>query len=93
MGTGEFKAQAGVGAFLITHSMQNVQFLDLPLFVFLNVRMLSREVNDGPRYNSKCMGLVNQAKPGDVYYFEDVKARCPGDQAGRPINPLVFSIK
>lgn len=94
MGTGEFKAQAGVGAFL-----DNFDF-DAKCTVsgFTLVRVPKRqdavrEVNDGPRYNSKCSALVNQAKPGDVYYFEDVKARCPGDQAGRPINPLVFSIK
>lgn len=94
MGTGEFKAQAGVGAFL-----DNFDF-DAKCLVsgFTLVRVPKRqdavrEDNDGPRYNAKCQGLVNQAKPGDVYYYEDVKAKCPGDATGRPINPLVFNIK
>jgi hypothetical protein len=49
--------------------------------------------NQGARYNSNNQGIINRAKPGDVYYFDEVKARCPGDQAGRQINSLVFQIK
>jgi hypothetical protein len=36
---------------------------------------------------------LNLAKPGDAYYFNNVRARCPGDVAGRKINSLVFQIK
>jgi hypothetical protein len=37
--------------------------------------------------------LANLAKPGDTYYFDNVKALCPGDPAGRPINSMVYKIK
>ena len=50
-------------------------------------------VNPGPRYNGKSKRLVNRAKPGDIYYFDNVKAKCPGDAAGRKINSMVFKIK
>ncbi|HMG17016.1 MAG TPA: GldM family protein [Saprospiraceae bacterium] len=94
MGTGEFKAQGGVGAFL-----DNFDFdAKCTVVAFTLVRVPKRqdairEANEGPRYTGKCRGLVDLCKPGDVYYFEDVKARCPGDAVSRPINPLVFSIK
>lgn len=94
MGTGEFKAQGGVGAFL-----DNFDFdAKCTVVAFTLVRVPKRqdavrEANEGPRYNGKCRGLVDLCKPGDVYYFDDVKARCPGDAAARPINSLVFSIK
>jgi hypothetical protein len=45
----------------------------------------------GP-YGAECKGIVDQAKAGDTYYFEDVKAKCPGDASGRDINQLVFKI-
>ena len=50
-------------------------------------------VNQGARYNEKSRRLVGQAKPGDIFYFDNVKARCPGDIAGRTINSMVFKIK
>jgi hypothetical protein len=50
-------------------------------------------INNGGSYNAKTKRLVEQAKPGDTYYFDNVKARCPGDRAGRKINSMVFRIK
>ena len=49
--------------------------------------------NVGPSFNSESRSLLNRAKPGDAYYFNNVRARCPGDAAGRKINSLVFQIK
>jgi gliding motility-associated protein GldM len=37
--------------------------------------------------------LVAQAKPGDTYQFQNVKARCPGDIAGRVINSMSFVVR
>ena len=42
--------------------------------------------------SSSMDGLIDQAKAGDTFYFEDVKAKCPGDASGREINQLVFKI-
>ena len=50
-------------------------------------------LNSGGRYAADAKRIVDAAKPGDTYYFNEVKARCPGDKAGRKINSLVFQIK
>ncbi len=94
MGNGEFKAQGGVGAFL-----DNFDFDAKCKIAGYNVTYVAKRqdpvesVNGGPRYNAKSKRLVDQAKPGDIYYFDNVKAKCPGDPAGRKINSMVFKIK
>ncbi|MBK7094047.1 MAG: hypothetical protein IPH57_02905 [Saprospiraceae bacterium] len=49
--------------------------------------------NRGGRYGSEAQALVNVAKPGDRYYYESVKCKCPGDKITREINPLTFVIQ
>jgi hypothetical protein len=49
--------------------------------------------NMGSIFRTETQALVNEADHGDVYYFDDIKARCPGDEAGRNIASLVFTIK
>ena len=94
MGNGEFKAQGGVGAFLDNFDFEatcRVQGFNL---VYVAKRQDPVEsVNSGPRYNDKSKRLVARAKPGDIFYFDNVKAKCPGDVAGRKINSMVFKIK
>ncbi len=94
MGNGEFKAQAGVGAFLDNFDFEAV--CRVQSFTLTRVPPRQDPIvaeNEGPRYQTKAENLVKAAKPGDVYYFDDVKARCPGDSAGRKINSMVFKIR
>lgn len=94
MGNGEFKAQAGVGAFLDNFDFDAV--CKIQSFTLTRVPPRQDPIvveNEGARYESKASNLINAAKPGDVYYFDDVKARCPGDSAGRKINSMVFKIR
>jgi hypothetical protein len=49
--------------------------------------------NEGGRFNSQSEQLVKSAKSGDIYIFSNVIGKCPGDVAGRMLNPLVFFIK
>ena len=94
MGNGEFKAQRGVIAWLENFDFDakcNIQGFEL-------VRVPKRQdpisvVNRGGTFGSDAKRIVGQAKPGDQYYFSNVKARCPGDSAGRKINSMVFRIK
>ena len=94
MGTGEFKAQGGVIAWL-----ENFDFdarCDIQGFNLVRVPKRQDPVdnpNRGGKYDAKSQRMVQAAKPGDTYYFENVKARCPGDKAGRKINSMVFRIK
>lgn len=94
MGNGEFKAQGGVGAFL-----DNFDFDAKCKIAGYNLTYVAKRqdpvesVNAGARYNAKSKRLVDRAKPGDIYYFDNVKAKCPGDPAGRKINSMVFKIQ
>ncbi len=94
MGNGEFKAQGGVSAIL-----DGFDFDAKCVIQGFNLTYVAKRqdpvpvVNQGPRYNQRSRDMVNRAKPGDIYYFDNVKARCPGDRAGRTINSMVFNIK
>jgi len=49
--------------------------------------------NRGGTYSEKTRRLVNAAKFGDTFYFDKIKAKCPGDQSSRKLNGLVFRIQ
>ena len=94
MGNGEFKAQGGVGAFLDNFDFEATCKIQGYNLTYVAKRQDPVEsTNGGARYNAKSKRLVGQAKPGDIYYFDNVKAKCPGDKAGRKINSMVFKIK
>jgi gliding motility-associated protein GldM len=52
-----------------------------------------QQANVSGAFNSEAQRLVAQAKPGDSYQFQNVKARCPGDIAGRVINSMSFVVR
>lgn len=94
IGNGTFKAQQGVIA-----ELQNFDFdARCEIAGFELVYAPTRKdpipvTNGGATYNAQARNLVNQAKPGDTYYFNNVRAKCPGDVASRKINPMVFRIR
>ena len=95
MGNGEFKAQSGIAAVL-----ENFDFdtkCDVVGFeaTYLKKRQdPSPEVpNQGARFNERIQGMVNQAAPGDQYFFDNVRAKCPGDAQPRNLGGLAFKIK
>ncbi len=49
--------------------------------------------NSGGRFNDAAQRLVNKAAPGDRYFFEDIKAKCPGDKIGRDVGSMTFLIR
>lgn len=49
--------------------------------------------NSGGRFNDSAQRLVNKAAPGDRYFFEDIKAKCPGDKIGRDVGSMTFLIR
>ncbi len=49
--------------------------------------------NAGGPFNAKTKRLIQKARPGDIYYFEKIKAKCPGDRAGRLLPSIAFKIK
>ncbi|PSR11799.1 MAG: hypothetical protein DA408_13445 [Bacteroidetes bacterium] len=94
MGTGEFKAQGGVGAFLDNFDFEATCVVAGFNLVYVPKREDAIPIqNAGARYTDAARRVVNQAKPGDIYYFENVRAKCPGDEATRKINSMVFKIQ
>ena len=94
IGNGTFKAQAG-----IIPELENFDFdarCEIQGFTLTHVAKRQdavQAINRGGRYSGDVSRLVNKAKPGDVYYFDNVRAKCPGWKAGQKINNLVFKIK
>lgn len=94
IGTGEFKAQKGLVAWL--HNFDFEAKCQIQGFEFTKQtegKKPQQVINRGGRFSEESQQLVQSAKPGDMYLFTRVKTRCPGDAAGRKINSLVFRIK
>jgi gliding motility-associated protein GldM len=49
--------------------------------------------NTGGGFGAEVQRIINEATPGDTYFFLDVKGKCPGDAASRALNTLVFQIR
>ena len=49
--------------------------------------------NIGGSYREAAETLKDKAQTGDIYLFENIKQRCPGDSTSRSGNSLVFRIK
>lgn len=94
MGDGEFKAYPGVFPVL-----ENFDFdAKCEITEFLLIRTARRQdpefsPNSGGRYSGKSGTLIAKAAPGDTYIYQDIKGRCPGDQAARPLGTMVVTIK
>jgi len=94
MPAGTFRGQKGVAAILESFDFEarcNLQSFEL-------TRQAKRadavtEKQNGGTYRGRVATLVGMAKSGDTFYIDNIKARCPGDNAGRNIGSLVFKIK
>lgn len=94
IGNGEFKAQGGISAVL-----ENFDFDARCDVTNYEVTYLAKNqdpvtvVNNGARFNGPANDLVSRAVPGDVYFFDNIGCRCPGDAAARNLGSLVFRIR
>jgi gliding motility-associated protein GldM len=91
---GVFKAQKG-----LIPSLEGFDFdAKCQIEGYRVVRVPRREdprpaVNAGGGYKADAQAVVNQATPGDRYFFENVKCKCPGWPAAKDINNLTFLIQ
>lgn len=95
VGNGEFKAQSGIAAIL-----ENFDFEARCEVVGYTVTFLQKRQdpspetpNNGLRFNSTVQAMVDKARPGDAYFFDNIKAKCPGDGVARNLGSLAFKIK
>ncbi len=94
MSSGEFKNQQGVIAKLVNFDFD----AKCDISGFRLVRVAPRSdaepaLNRGKRYSGDAKGLVGKAKPGDRYFFEDIKCKCPGDKGPRSLPDMSFRIR
>jgi hypothetical protein len=91
---GTFKAQGGVAAVL-----ENFDFdakCDVAGFTVAYQKKRAdvvEKTNQGARFGGDVQDMIRNAAPGDVYYFLDIRAKCPGDIAARKLGDLVFKIR
>ena len=94
MAPGAFKAQQGVLPVL-----QGFDFdVRCEIKGFRLVRVAPRQdaeivTNRGGKYSGESQGLVKKAKPGDRYFYEQIKCSCPGDKAPRNLGGMNFNIR
>ena len=95
MGNGEFKAQGGISAIL-----ENFDFeVKCDLVGFETTYLKKRQdpspptANSGARFNEKVLSMIRQAAPGDAYFFDDIRAKCPGDSQPRNLGSIAYKIK
>jgi gliding motility-associated protein GldM len=94
LGSGEFKAQGGIAAVL-----ENFDFDAKCNIGSYNITYLAKrqdpvpKANAGARFGGEAADLVAKAKPGDIYYFDDIRAKCPGDANSRDIGGIIIKIK
>jgi gliding motility-associated protein GldM len=94
MGNGEFKAQGGISALL-----EGFDFDAKCDVVGFEMTYLPKRqdpitaVNSGARWSGQVPDLIQKAKPGDAYFFDAVKCRCPGDPAARDIGGISYKIR
>jgi len=94
IGNGTFKAQRGVIAELVNFDFDaRCEIAGFELVYAPRRQDPVPVTNGGATFNQQARALVNQAKPGDAYYFNNVRAKCPGDNVSRKINPMVFQIR
>ncbi len=95
MGSGTFKIQQG-----IVPRLDGFDFdARCNITEFNMIRVPKRQdpepVRDhrGGKFNAQAQSLIAKATPGDIFYFEDIKCKCPGDVASRNLGGMVFRIK
>jgi gliding motility-associated protein GldM len=94
MGSGEMKVQQGVIGDLRNFDFDvkcEIQGFEITYHKKREDPVTSQNV--GTRMDSKSQLMLSRAMPGDTYYFDNIKARCPGDAAGRKLNSMVWKIR
>lgn len=91
---GTFKAQGGIAAVLENFDFEAQCQVQGYTVAYQKKRAdVVEKTNNGARYNSDVADMISKAAPGDVYYYLDIKAKCPGDIAARKLGDLVFKIR
>jgi hypothetical protein len=93
-GKGEFRAQTGVFAVLESFDFDAKCYITGYHVTYLHPREEPEFAqNSGGRFNEQTRKLIDKARPGDVYMFDEIRCKCPGDTVARGLESLVITIK
>jgi len=94
MGNGEMKAQLGIRAMIDENFPFDVKYDVIGFTLVYTPKRgdIVDEVNVGARFTSGSAAMINQAKPGDSYAFDNIKVRGP-DGISRKLPSIFFRIK
>ena len=94
MKSGTFKAQLGIAALLENFDFEaRCNVMGYEITKVAKRKDAISKTNRGGRYGEDVKRMVRSARPGDIYYFDNIKAKCPGDKAGRRLGSVVYNIK
>ena len=90
---GEFKVHQGIIPILERFDFETN--CKVSGFEFVRLRDGDATVidNRSGKYQSDAKRLRDSAQRGDVFLFNKVKVKCPGDIANRQLNGLIFNIR
>jgi len=92
--SGEFRAQLGLLPTLPNFDFKARCHIQSYTMYYTRKRQDPVEIKGtGTRFEGRVLSTIRQARPGDQYAFTNVKAKCPGDTAGRRVNGLSFKIR
>jgi gliding motility-associated protein GldM len=74
----EFEARCNIQSFEVTRAPKNTDAI--------------YHTNSSGKFDADTKRILGNAKAGDMIYFEKIKAKCPGDEAARTLNSLVFRV-
>jgi len=94
IGNGEFRAQGGIAAVIESFDIcGNCEMVSYKVVHLRNGQLLTEITNKGARYETAVQPVIDAARPGDTYIFEELRFRCPGDSVARALESLTFVIK
>ncbi|MBK8502802.1 MAG: hypothetical protein IPL46_11595 [Saprospiraceae bacterium] len=94
MGNGELRAQQA-----LIPTLDGFDFdARCNIVGFQIIRSAKREdpefsANKGGKFDEATKALVNKAKPGDIFVFDNIKCQCPGDVASRTLPSSVYKVQ
>ena len=93
MGTGEMKAQMGVIAKLKDFDFDaRFDVAGFEMTLAERGQDLLTCVNAGAKFSGQCQNLINRAKVGSIYYFDNIRAKGP-DGTTRKLPTISFKVK
>jgi len=94
MNPGEFKAYQGLVALLERFDFEaRCNVVGFEITRVTKNGNASTATNRGGKYSTQARELIDRATFGDTFFFDAVKARCPGDEVSRKLNGLSIKIQ